>query len=97
MAKKDRKFIAGSGRIYIFDDGGSVINCFLKLDDLKACPVTPKGYIRIVLAEKPEPDQFGNTHYAYQDDFVPKEVTKTEKSPPPETNPADNETDDLPF
>lgn len=108
MANKknqDRNFIGGSGKEFIFPDGGQIINCFINFDDLAALPRTDKGYIRFVLAERKEPDQFKNTHFFYEDTFVPdssksKKDTNTvaESSASQVEDSSDGDkTDDLPF
>jgi hypothetical protein len=105
MAKKNdskgtREFIGGSGKMHVFQDGGHVINLMIKLEDLigssdgkvKPLPVSEKGYIRIVLGERKEPDQFKNTHYIYKDTFVPKK-----KDDAPKGDSGDDKDDDMPF
>jgi len=103
MAKKakkelpERNFIGGSGREYIFKDGGQIINMFVKFEDLEALPRTDKGYIRFVMAERKEPDQFKNTHYIYEDTFVPEKKDAPADKGDAEVDPDDNDADDLPF
>ena len=85
--------------MHIFEDDSHVINLFLKLEDLVGLPQTDKGYIRIVAGERREPDAYGNTHYIYEDEFVPKKaVDKGHESSPVSPAPNGNsDTDDLPF
>ena len=101
MAVKDRKWIGGSGKMHVFADNSHVINLFLKLEDLVALPQTDKGYIRIVAGERKDPDKYGNTHYLYEDEFVPKKsVDKghTDNPVKPDPTPSGEEqSDDLPF
>jgi hypothetical protein len=100
--KSDRKFIAGSGRNHIFKDGGQVINMYLKKSDLMNIKENEQGYIRFIIGEKPSPDAYKNTHYAYEDTFVPEpqagNSVKANDKPSGKTtlNPKDA-TDDLPF
>lgn len=99
--KKDRNWIGGSGKMHIFDDNSHVINLFLKLEDLVGLPQTDKGYIRIVAGERKSPDDYGNTHFIYEDEFVPKKaVDKGHDKDPVKPDPggmSEDETDDLPF
>lgn len=44
----------------------------LSLDDLSKI-VNEAGYVNIVIQERREKDAFGNTHYAYENDYKPGE------------------------
>jgi hypothetical protein len=102
--KTERNWIGGSGKEFIFPDNGQIINCFISIDDLMSLPRTEKGYVRFVVAERKDPDQFKNTHYFYEDNFTPDKskakggTAKNETAPEtPEIDTEENDTDDLPF
>ena len=86
MAKKSTKnYISGGAKEVRFNDGGTIINLDLKLEDLNSLPVSDKGYIRIVVAQRSTVDQYGNTHYVYENTFVPdKSKGKTPASQAPQ-------------
>lgn len=79
MSKSSTKknYIGGGAREVTFADGGSVINLDLKLDDLNGLPVSERGYIRLVVARRQETDQYGNSHYVYENTFVPDKSKAT--------------------
>ena len=66
------KHYVGNGREKIFDNGGSVINIFIKTDELKKCQ-QHKGGFRLVVGKRREEDQYGNTHYVAEDTYQKKE------------------------
>ena len=95
---EQKNYIGGSGRRVTFQNGGELLNMYLKFDDLASLPKDKNGYIKIVAAERREPDDYGNTHSVYEDTFVPKKdageaKTKTKPAPAKE----DDGGDDLPF
>ena len=74
-----------------FDNGGSIINCWIKYDDFikEIDSIKKNGSVNIVIAERKAPSSTGVTHYVYQDTFEPKQ--KQEPVHYEETE------DDLPF
>jgi len=76
------KNYVGSWREFTFDNGWSIVNISMKLEDLQKLPVT-KGYIRLTVAPKREEDQYGNTHMVYENDYVKKEDTKEDTEDKP--------------
>jgi hypothetical protein len=68
---KKKNYVSGGAKEIKFADGNAIINLDLKLEDLNSLPVSEKGYIRVVVAPRQSPDQYGNTHYVYENDFVP--------------------------
>lgn len=66
-----KNYIRGSARQVTFSDGGSVVNIDLNLEDINSLPVSDSGYVRITLAQRQSADQYGNTHYVYENTFVP--------------------------
>lgn len=77
---KDTVFIKGSVRQVTFNNGGTVFNVSINVEDL-AQHKDDKGYARIVIVERREPDQYGNTHYMKVNDYKPEE--KEQQAPPP--------------
>ncbi len=82
---KKKNYISGGAKKVTFGDGGSIINLDLKLEDLNSLPVSEKGYIRIVVAERSTVDQYGNSHYVYENTFVP-DKSKAKGSFPAKAN-----------
>lgn len=74
-----KNYIKGSIKQFTFDDGGSKLVASLLVEDL-AKIANEKGYVSIVIAERKDPDQYGNTHYAYENDYKPKEKKTSKKS-----------------
>lgn len=89
MAKSTSKknYISGGAKKVTFGDGGSIINLDLKLEDINNLPVSDKGYIRIVVAERSTTDQYGNTHYVYENQFVPDKSKGKGGAPLPQAAP----------
>ena len=53
-----------------FDNGGSVLNCYFKLDDIQE--MSENGWVNLTIAKRREPSDNGATHYAYKNEFKPK-------------------------
>ena len=73
MAKK--VYLRCSAREKQFDNGGSVINVGIKVEDLADFARRHKndrGYLKLVIAPRREPGQYGDTHYIYLDTFTPR-------------------------
>lgn len=68
MANKPKIWVRGSAREKVFDNGGEVINVSLNINDLTAY-ANDKGYVPIVIAQRNEVDEYGNTHYMYVDEY----------------------------
>jgi hypothetical protein len=82
MSKNSKKnYVRGSAKERSFGDGGAVINLDLNLSDLNSLPVTEKGYVKIVVAQRQAEDQYGNTHYVYENTFVPDPSYKKKEVP----------------
>ena len=69
--KKEKNYISGSARQVDFESGDPIINLDLKLEDLNNLPVSEKGYIRLTVAKRKSPGNYGETHSVYENDFVP--------------------------
>lgn len=105
MAAATKQYIKGSIKELKFDNGSKLVASLLLEDLAKAA--NEKGYVSIAISERKEADQYGNTHYAYVNDYKPKEkggaapkrdmtAAKTELKKPKFKQEASAE-DDLPF
>lgn len=93
MASKT--YVKGSAKKIDFDNGGSIINLSVNLENLKE-HADEKGWVRLVCSERTSPDMYGNTHSLYLNEWkpTPKADTPTKAAPAPEPTEAE---DDLPF
>ena len=66
MAEKN--YIKWNWKKIEFQNWGYIINLNLKFEDLEKLP-KEKGYIKLTLWERREKDEFGNTHYCYENDY----------------------------
>lgn len=87
MSSTKKNYIGGGARQVTFADGGSVINLDLRLEDLNNLPVSERGYIRLVLAQRQSVDQYGNSHYVYENTFVPDKSKGTGGGAPASSGP----------
>jgi hypothetical protein len=70
----DRIFLKCSAKAKTFNNGGSVINVGIKVEDLADFVRKHKnerGYINLVIAERREVGQYGDTHSVYLDTYQP--------------------------
>jgi hypothetical protein len=66
-----KNYIKGSIRkINVGSEGESKLIVSLLLSELEAIK-NEKGYVNVVIQERRESDAFGNTHYAYENDYKP--------------------------
>jgi hypothetical protein len=85
VSKSTKKnYIRGSAKQVEFADGGVLINVDLNLQDLNSLPVSERGYVRVTIAKRTSPDTYGNTHYVFENQFVPDKSKS--KSPAPEAS-----------
>ena len=84
----DKNYL-GLGWEKVFNNGGSVINLSLKLEDLQDLPVNEYGDIKIVVARRKEPDaKTRSTHLVYEDTYVRGQSKKSDTpKPAPEEDP----------
>lgn len=73
-----KNYIKGSFRNYEFDNGDSKMVMSVFVDDLVKIQ-NDKGYASVVLAERREADDYGNTHYLYENDYKPKGKASKDK------------------
>jgi hypothetical protein len=84
MSEKKEKIYLPSSIKEIKTKYGTMMVANLKVDDLQAN--SKNGWISMVISERREPSEKGATHYAYVNDYKPKETVKAKK-----------DDDDLPF
>tara|TARA_R100001163_G_C5058530_1_gene195147 strand:- start:376 stop:633 length:258 start_codon:yes stop_codon:yes gene_type:complete len=71
MKEKKEKIYLPSSIKNIDTKFGSMMIANLKVEDLKAN--SKNGWISMVIAERKEPSEKGATHYAYVNDYEPKQ------------------------
>lgn len=99
---KKKNYIKGSIKEVKVGEGTKLI-CSLSVEDLQKI-ANPKGYAAFVIQARKEVDQYGNSHYAFENDFKPdaskkKIATKTVESElkAPDFKETGDTTDELPF
>ena len=77
---------------------GSLLNISISDSALKElqAELNPKGYVNLTIAERKEADKYGNTHYAFYNDYT-KEAKQELPSGRNYTQPEPETNDDLPF
>lgn len=73
--KKERTFLKCSAKEKQFDSGGSVINLGVKADDLIAfaqAHANERGYVNLVISQRRDVGQYGDTHTVALDTYTPK-------------------------
>ena len=88
MTDKKEKVYLPSSIKNINTKYGTMMVANFKLDELQKN--AKNGWVSMVISERREPSEKGATHYAYVNDFEPKEKTNT--APKQESS-----SDDLPF
>ena len=75
---------------------GSLLNVSISktaLEELQA-ELNPKGYVNLTIAERKEADKYGNTHYAFYNDYTKDKQELPSGRSYTATEPVE---DDLPF
>ena len=83
MTKKEKIYLPSSIK-EIKTKYGSMLIANLKVDELQAN--SKNGWVSMVVSERKEPSEKGATHYAYVNDYEPKQ-TKNVESPKDDTMP----------
>jgi len=88
---KEIRFVKGGWKEFKFDNGWSVINLSINVDDFNLLP-SEKWYVRLTVCQKKEVDQYGNSHYIKLNDYQSewKQNTEVKKQ-------EDDAKNDLPF
>ncbi|KKN23839.1 hypothetical protein LCGC14_0900950 [marine sediment metagenome] len=82
-----KQYTRGSAKEHVFDNGSSLVNFSLNIENLKE-KANEDGWIQLVMTARQEVDQYGNTHLVYFNDFKPKPQGDAQEKEPEE---------DLPF
>jgi hypothetical protein len=80
---KDKIFLKCSAKQKTFDNGGSLLSVGVKADDLIAFAkqhANGRGYVNLVIQERREVGQYGDTHTVSLDTYEPK--AKHDDAPP---------------
>lgn len=98
---KKKNYVKGSAKQHVFDNGGDVIHLDLKIEGIiigSTGPIKPNdaGFAKVTVSKLKEPDQYGNTHCVYENDWVPTEKRKAAPKPKTPVKPREKD-DDLPF
>jgi hypothetical protein len=88
--KKEKVYLPSSIKNIPTKYGGMMVANF-KLDELQKN--SKNGWVSMVISERREPSEKGATHYAYVNDFEPKEKSNTT----PKQESSSDESDGLPF
>lgn len=78
MKEKKEKIYLPSSIKNIDTKFGSMMIANLKVEDLKSN--SKNGWISMVIAERKEPSEKGATHYAYVNDYEPKQKQESSSS-----------------
>jgi hypothetical protein len=93
-----KNYIKGSFRQVTTSQGEVRLIASILVSDLEKIK-NDKGYAQVVIQQRQDKDQYGNTHYAFENDWKPEKraevkAAKIEKLNPPKF---DESIDDLPF
>ena len=72
----EKIYLKCSAKAKTFDNGGQVIKLGFKVDDLIALAkkhVNERGYLNLVIGERREVGQYGDTHSVALDDYQPQQ------------------------
>lgn len=96
-----KNYIKGSFRQVETKQGERRLIVSINVTDLQKI-ANDKGYAQVVIQERREKDEYGNTHYAFENDWKPErraevKAEKIEKLNPPKFDEALGDDSDLPF
>lgn len=83
-----KNYIKGSFRKLNSKTAGEVIIASVLVSDIVKL-ANDKGYANIVISERREADQYGNTHYAYENDYDPNAKGEAKGNRAAKMNPPD--------
>lgn len=83
--KAKKNYVKGSAKGKVFSNGGEVINLDLKIEgriigSTGVIEPNEAGYAKITISKLPKPDDYGNTHSIYENDFKPDANKKAPKA-----------------
>lgn len=104
----EKKYLKGNGKEVVFEDGSSIVNVWIDLDDAKEQGLitktkSGKNGISFTVAKRSKPSEYGDTHYLYNKAYDPNGKTKystpATKQPAvkPPTGTSYSSENDLPF
>ena len=73
---KEKKY-CGGGTEKVFDNGGSVINCWI---DTRSIQANDRGYISFSVGRRRSPSDKGATHWIAVNDYEKKEQKSEERA-----------------
>ena len=82
----EKIYLGGGGKEVTFQDGGSLINIYIDVDDAEKNGFVKKSkkgvkYLSFTLAKRREPTEFGDTHYVYGTNFDKDGGSKSRSKP----------------
>lgn len=83
MEKKTTRYIKGGARA--FKSGDIAVD--ILFSDVESL-VNDKGYLKIIISQRREPDQYGNTHSIKLNDYQPKDSQGGSKKAAASSKPA---------
>jgi len=98
---EERHYVQSYIKKIEFKNGGTLTKAKINLKSLSECAVDEKGFVKVVIAARKEPGQYGDTHYMYEDtwkpdpNYTPREQTAPVKKE--EVVEDDTYINDLPF
>lgn len=91
----EKHYIKGGIKEIQTANWGHFFSMTLNLDDLASCNLSDKGYIRLNMSKRKEPDAYWNTHYIVENDWQPDQ---TKSKPKEEVRKVDEiSVEDFPF
>lgn len=67
-----KKYVRGSAKEKVFENGSKLLNFSININDKQIVDHAKDGWVQLVISEKREVDQYGNSHYIYLNEFQPK-------------------------
>lgn len=80
----DKTYLKCSAKEKTFGNGGSVIKLGIKVEELAAFVKAHKnerGYVNLVIAQRRNVGEYGDTHSVYLDDYTPSGRQRDEEPP----------------
>jgi len=102
----EEKIYVGNGKEHVFGDGGKIIKLRIGLDNLKKyhelygfTTDAGKHMITLIVSERREKDQYGNSHFVTVDTFKPdpSRLSNHASKAAPSATPPDKDDGEIPF
>lgn len=101
---KNKQYLKGSVKEIVFQDGGSLMNVWLDLDDLKEKGLTKttksgRTGVAFTISRRREEGEYGDTHYMYVQEMDSSGGAKkaSVRKANPSSGGQEKSTDELPF